>query len=584
VGRQRIHLRGTGPHFEGKTWQSDYLLRIGRLEDLEIVLDDASVSRRHAEVAFTDQGWVVRDLGSTNGTFVNGVRVGRAGQALRQRDHLTCGNIGLTVAALEERGGPSGDGPGGVQVVGSVQGTWDQALQALTGADGPPLAKEQLVTLLRVGRDFSLATSLEGLLDSILKDALSALGSARGAVLLADDTTSRLTARAAYPPSVGGLEEPAWVNFPLAQGALDRGESLLGVETAAEGGPAGTVRNSVLCALLRSPHKRLGVLYLDRGAYRTPFTPADLRLADALAASVSSSVESVGNFLEKERDLFIHMLTALAQAVELRDDYTGGHTQRVTDYALLIAEELRMSPQERHLLQVGTPLHDIGKIGINDSILRKNSRLTEEEFGYMKSHTWKGAAIIEIIPHLRPILPIIRHHHEHWDGTGYPDGLAGSQISPLGRVVAVADAFDAMTTDRPYRPGIPSAAAFEEIRRKAGTQFDPDCAHAFLRLRPRIEDMLRQMRLLSETAAGGGLRTEGGSPAVSPSAVVSGVGPAVSSRRTVALPRVNLEAVAKRKTEPKAPKVKAPAAPKPAEQPEPPAVPELPSVEAGGAA
>ena len=124
---------------------------------------------------------------------------------------------------------------------------------------------------------------------------------------------------------------------------------------------------------------------------------------------------------------------------DLRDDYTGSHTQRVTDYALMLAEELGLPKSDRYDLQIGTPLHDIGKIGISDYILRKPGPLTVEEAEYMKSHTLKGAAIIEIIPHLRAVLPIVRSHHERWDGLGYPDGLAGSQIPQLGRIVCVAD-------------------------------------------------------------------------------------------------------------------------------------------------
>jgi HD-GYP domain-containing protein (c-di-GMP phosphodiesterase class II) len=243
------------------------------------------------------------------------------------------------------------------------------------------------------------------------------------------------------------------------------------------------------------------VVYLDRGPDQPGFTRDDLALADALAASVSGTIEGIQHFADRENGLFVQTLTALAQAVELRDDYTGSHTQRVTDYALLLGEELKLSPADRMHLQVGTPLHDIGKIGISDAILLKPGHLTEEEYTYMKSHTWKGAAILEIIPHLTPLIPIVRNHHEHWDGTGYPDHLAGEGISHLARIVAVADAFDAMTTDRPYRIGLAADRAFQEIARKSGAHFDPVCAAAFLRLRPRIEEMMQQQKLLMETAS-----------------------------------------------------------------------------------
>src|SRR5262249_35784715 len=141
----------------------------------------------------------------------------------------------------------------------------------------------------------------------------------------------------------------------------------------------------------------------------------------------------------------------------------------------------------------GTPLHDIGKIGIDDAILRKPEKLTNEEFDIMKTHTTLGAEIIQTIPDLRPVLPIVRSHHERWDGRGYPDNLGGAAISPLARVVALADAFDAMTSDRPYRKGMPASVAFAEIEKQAGKQFDPAFAAGFLAIQGRIiEEMQNQ--------------------------------------------------------------------------------------------
>ena len=130
--------------------------------------------------------------------------------------------------------------------------------------------------------------------------------------------------------------------------------------------------------MLRSPRKRLGVLHLDRGPMQEPFGPTEFYLADAVAANVSVGIESA-QMAEQQRDEFVQTVTTLARAVELRDQYTGDHTRRVTDYALLLADELRLTPQERYHIQIGTPLHDIGKIGIDDAILRKPGRLTGDE-------------------------------------------------------------------------------------------------------------------------------------------------------------------------------------------------------------
>jgi putative nucleotidyltransferase with HDIG domain len=243
--------------------------------------------------------------------------------------------------------------------------------------------------------------------------------------------------------------------------------------------------SSVLCVLLRTPRKRLGVLHLDRGPMDEPFTPDDMKLADALAAHVSAGIESA-QLLSKQRELFYTTITVLAQAIEMKDEYTGNHTMRVREYSHLIAQQLQLSTKEIHLLQLGTPLHDIGKIGIDDAILRKPGKLTPQEFEIMKTHTVKGAKILEQVAELADIIPIVRSHHERWDGQGYPDGTPGEKTHLLARIVAVADAFDAMTSDRPYRKGMPVDAAFAEVEKWSGKQFDPTVAAAFLAIKQRI--------------------------------------------------------------------------------------------------
>jgi putative nucleotidyltransferase with HDIG domain len=252
---------------------------------------------------------------------------------------------------------------------------------------------------------------------------------------------------------------------------------------------------SVMCVLLRTPRRRLGVLHLDRGLEQQPFTEDDLHLADALAAHVSATLESA-LLLHQQRELFLKTITTLAQAVELRDDYTGGHTQRVTRYALLLAERLGLDREQTDIIRLGSPLHDIGKIGIDDAILRKPGKLTPEEYALMKEHTTKGAEILSNIPEMAPIIPIVRNHHERWDGTGYPDRLAGTDIPYLARIVAVADAFDAITSPRPYHTYHQcrsSSWAFGELQRQAGRQFDPDCVAAFLDIRDVIHKVMQEM-------------------------------------------------------------------------------------------
>lgn len=506
-----IRLRGINGPVKGRVWEANDLLRIGRLELLEIVLDDNSVSRCHAEIRATDRGWRVKDLGSTNGTRLNGVRLGNGQWPLRAKDMLQFGEVTVVVDAISEEN-PDSDPAAPVsemRVSGMINKSWHEAIEEMA-YDGSHCVRpgDQLMALLRAGHHLVHIDDENELLQSILNDAVTVLDAQRGAIVLAEPPNNTLQIKAitngrTEPRArLAGRGEPGRFQFSksLANRCFSRGESILchRIEEDPELAVARSISEgamaSVLCVLLRTPRKQLGVLHLDRSPWQKPFTPEDLRLADALAANVSAGIECA-QLLRKQRDLFLDTITILAQAVELRDECTGNHTYRVTQYSVLLAKELNVAEDQRYLLRIGTPLHDIGKIGIDDAILRKPDRLTEEEFAIMKTHTTKGAEIVSTIPDLLPIVPIVRSHHERWDGRGYPDGLAGEAIDPLARIVALADAFDAMTQDRPYRRGMPAQVAFAEIEKQKGKQFDPKFAEAFLRIQG---DILTEMKLQAD--------------------------------------------------------------------------------------
>jgi putative nucleotidyltransferase with HDIG domain len=319
---------------------------------------------------------------------------------------------------------------------------------------------------------------------------VTTLEAQRGAIVLAEGPSGPLQLRAL---ATGNSQVPGRPGFSqnLAQRSFQRGESILctqvdddpelvGARSIAEGTMA-----SVVCVLLRTPRRRLGVLHLDRGPLQQPFTKDDLRLADALAAHVSAGIESA-QLLRKQKEMFCATITMLAQAVELRDEYTGNHTQRVTMYSLLLAQRMDLNQEQLRWIEIGTPLHDIGKIFIDDSILKKKDKLTNAEFDIMKTHTTMGAKMLAQVGDLAPVIPIVRSHHERWDGKGYPDGTVTEETPLLARIVAVADAYDAMTSDRPYRKALPPELAFGEIDKMKGKQFDPTAAEAFQSIHEKI--------------------------------------------------------------------------------------------------
>src|SRR5262249_5813249 len=282
-----------------------------------------------------------------------------------------------------------------LRVAATARASWDEALEGIAfDKNRFPRAGEQLAALLRAGHHLGHIEKEEELLNSILEDAVVVLEAQRGAIVLAEGPEGPLKLKALVtgrnePRAALGGRGDVGGRFQFSQSiamrSFTRGESILchkvdeDPELAAARSIAEGAMSSVLCVLLRTPRKRLGVLHLDRSPWQNPFTMDDLHLADALAANVSAGIECA-QLLRKQRDLFLDTITILAQAVELRDQYTGGHTQRVTTYSVLLAEELEMTPAEVDLVRIGTPLHDIGKIGIDDAILRKPDRLTPEEF------------------------------------------------------------------------------------------------------------------------------------------------------------------------------------------------------------
>jgi putative nucleotidyltransferase with HDIG domain len=183
------------------------------------------------------------------------------------------------------------------------------------------------------------------------------------------------------------------------------------------------------------------------------------------------------------------MLSVLSRAIEARDPYTQGHSARVTALAESIALRLGWSEERLALLHVGGPLHDIGKLGVSDDVLSKPGRLDDDELAQIREHPKLGARILLRIAAFRQAIPYVLYHHERWDGTGYPTGRAGEEIPLEARVLAVADAFDAMTSDRPYRPALSRAEALDEVSRCAGTQFDPEIVRIFLELFAEADEL-----------------------------------------------------------------------------------------------
>ena len=235
---------------------------------------------------------------------------------------------------------------------------------------------------------------------------------------------------------------------------------------------------------------------LKMGAYDYIIKPVNLNM---LNASIDRALDRRSLILEnksyqlhleekveeqtgKIRSSFLNAIAALACALEAKDKYTSGHSQRVTEIAVAIAQEIDMPRDMVEKIRLAGLIHDIGKIGIRDAVLDKPGRLTDEEYQHVKSHPELGERILAPVVEDREIMDMVRHHHERYDGRGYPDGLEAAQIPAGARIMAVADSYDAMTSDRPYRQAMSAEEACAEIQRCRDSQFDPDVVDAFLKV------------------------------------------------------------------------------------------------------
>ncbi len=240
------------------------------------------------------------------------------------------------------------------------------------------------------------------------------------------------------------------------------------------------ITRNMVCVPLKTKDKVIGVLQVINKK-KGLFDEDDREALIALANHVAIAIENASLYQEL-KEAFYHTAMALAEAIEKRDTYTGGHTKRVMDYSVMIGKAMGLSKRELENLELAAILHDVGKIGVKDNILLKKGKLSPEELDEMVRHTGYGAEILNHFRHLRDIALGVKGHHGRFDGTGYPERLRGEEIPLIARIIAVADSFDAMTTDRPYRNAMDFKRAFEELRGNMGTQFDREVVEAFIRV------------------------------------------------------------------------------------------------------
>jgi len=349
------------------------------------------------------------------------------------------------------------------------------------------LGQHYLEMLFGIGSAITSPFQVDDEVEIILRQSLVAVGAQRGAIYLLDSSTGQLAVKGSFGydgdggPARGSL---ARISDKLPRIETESPESPLGIRLYEDTGHQSAFMPMV------AKERLVGGIEIDLLPGRR-LSANDQKVLYALASQAAIFLENAR--LEADvRSMFLNIIVSMAGAVDAKDEYTHGHSMRVARVALVLAHQLRLPREKMEPLLLSAILHDVGKIAIPDSILKKPEKLDKEEFEFMKSHPLTGAKLLSHITALADVLPGIRHHHEYWNGSGYPHALAGEAIPLQGRIIHIGDAFDAMTTDRVYRRKIDVPGAIEEIQRHAGRQFDPHLVGCLLEARRtgRIHDDL----------------------------------------------------------------------------------------------
>ena len=356
--------------------------------------------------------------------------------------------------------------------------------------DVPGISRRRaLETLEQVSQMVAGDLELKAVQASAMRAAAEALDAEACSILLKDAAANTLRFHFADGPQADGLAAACLPidDRSIAGWVAGHGEPLLVPDAYADGrfNPAydtqtGFRTRSLVCVPLVAKGKSLGVIQILNRRDGRPFGDEDLQLAHAVASLVAVAILNAEEH-EARLQVDFDTIQTLATTLEAKDKYVHGHSERVRAWAVAIGRGLGLDAERLQTLSRGAELHDIGKLAIPDRILHARRRLTTEEWAIVREHPTRGVSLVRHLGFLRPTQPVILHHHERLDGSGYPKGLRGEDIPLEARIIAVVDAYDAMTSVRPYRRPLSHEAAAEELVRCSGVQFDPRCVQAFLK-------------------------------------------------------------------------------------------------------
>jgi len=469
---------------------------IGRSDECHVRLTMPTVGRRHAALVWStdvrggDRYLRLRDLDSRTGTTLNGTRL-ECGAEIR----LGIGDV-IGIGPFQLRFEDEDNARSTMHSIqlGDEQISHGMHAEAIPLEHPDALAADYLVHLLNSTETMSNAPDMVRIAEAAVQSLVAATSFSNVAFLLQGTTEDRIDALAC----IGRIRDASGailVSRTMLRNAMDRafvyhrgnGKTTM---VASESVVRMDIQDAA-CVPVRTGNTFHGWLYLDRrGTVSSTNLHEAVNFAGAighfmgLALSNLARIQLHERMDAEQRELFSGTMRALIEAIDAKDPYTRGHSDRVSRIAALLAERAGLGSTLVEQARLCGLVHDIGKIGVPEEVLRKPSALEEHEFRLIKQHPELGLSILRDIPQLREILPGVLDHHERWDGRGYPNQRAAMDISLLGRVVCIADAFDAMTSSRLYRPARSTKEVLEEIARCAGTHFDPTLAGVFAAMSP----------------------------------------------------------------------------------------------------
>ncbi len=351
----------------------------------------------------------------------------------------------------------------------------------------------ELNTLHEIAKNIGTVLDINKLLELILDLTAKVFGGVKtSSIILYDEETKLLNLKLYKGEKSSKAMKPIKSGEGIAGKVFQRGEPIMINDMHTNNNDSIDAGSSSICVPLKVKEKCLGVLSITDKLSGEPFDKSDLDMMVTLASQIAVSLNNAKLYEDLEAS-YLSAVRALANSIDAKDTYTMGHSERVAKYSVEIGKKMGLPEEEIKNLYIGALLHDIGKIGIPEAIINKTDRLTNEEYQEIKTHPSRGAMIIEPAKFLKEKVPLIKYHHERFDGKGYPEGLKGEEIPLLARIICCADSFDAMTSKRAYRDTMPLEFAKKELIRCSETQFDPRIVNAFLEVIAN-EDTIKEIR------------------------------------------------------------------------------------------